>query len=59
MGAAYLAGLEVGIWSSREEVAELWTAEGYFEPQMGAAERHHRLQDWRRAVERTLGWASG
>ena len=58
MGAAYLAGLEVGIWASREEVAELWAAERRFEPQMGSAERHHRMQDWRRAVERTLGWAT-
>ncbi len=58
LGAAYIAGLEVGIWSSREEVGELWRAERVFEPRMGAAERHRHLRQWRRAVERTLGWAT-
>ena len=58
LGAAYIAGLEVGIWSSLEEVGELWRAERVFEPGMGAAERHRRLREWRRAVERTLGWAA-
>jgi glycerol kinase len=58
LGAAYIAGLEVGIWSSLEEVGELWRAERVFEPRMGPAERHTRLRQWRRAVERTLGWAA-
>jgi glycerol kinase len=58
LGAAYIAGLEVGIWSSLEEVGELWQAERAFEPRMGPAERHTRLRQWRRAVERTLGWAA-
>lgn len=58
LGAAYLAGLTTGIWSSTDEVAELWHPERVFEPRLGGAERHRRLRDWRRAVERTLGWAS-
>jgi glycerol kinase len=58
LGAAYIAGLEVGVWTSLEEVGELWQAERVFEPRMGAAERHRRLREWRRAVERTLGWAA-
>ena len=58
MGAAYLAGLEAGIWASRDEVASLLRVDREFEPRMGSAERHHRLSDWRKAVGRTLGWAA-
>jgi glycerol kinase len=58
LGAAYIAGLEVGVWSSLDEVAALWRPERVFEPRMGSAERHRKLREWRRAVERTLGWAS-
>ena len=58
LGAAYLAGLTAGIWSSIDEVAELWRPERVFEPRLGSAERHRRLREWRRAVERTLGWAA-
>ncbi len=58
LGAAFLAGLEAGIWSGTEEVAELWRPERIFEPRLGSAERHRRLRDWRKAVERTLGWAN-
>ena len=58
LGAAYLAGLESGIWSSIEEVAELRQVDRVFEPRLSSAERHTRLAHWRRAVERTLNWAS-
>lgn len=57
LGAAYLAGLEAGVWGSTEEVAALWRADRTFEPQLSSAARHSRLAHWRRAVERTLGWA--
>lgn len=57
LGAAYLAGLESGIWASNEEVAALWRPERVFEPRTSSAERHHQLRRWRRSVERTLGWA--
>jgi glycerol kinase len=58
LGAAYLAGLEAGIWQSYDEIAALRQTERTFEPQLSAAERHSRLAHWRRAVERTLGWAT-
>lgn len=58
LGAAYLAGLEAGVWSSNAEVDSLRETERVFEPQLSAAERHTRLSQWRRAVERTLGWAT-
>jgi len=58
LGAAYLAGLEAGIWASNDEVGELWQAERVFEPRLSPAERGNHLARWRRAVGRTLGWAS-
>jgi glycerol kinase len=58
LGAAYLAGLESSVWSSIEEVAELRQVDRTFEPQLSPAERHARLAQWRRAVERTLDWAT-
>ena len=58
LGAAYLAGLTAGIWQSTAEVASLWREDRRFEPSIGADERAARLVQWRRAVERTLGWAA-
>jgi glycerol kinase len=56
LGAAYLAGLGVGVWSSEEEVAERWRPEAEFLPgDTEGAER--RYEGWLRAVERSLGWA--
>ena len=58
LGAAYLAGLETGVWASNEEIAGLRRVDRVFEPRLSAAERSARLHHWRRAVERTLGWAA-
>ncbi|HEY5477654.1 MAG TPA: glycerol kinase GlpK, partial [Tepidiformaceae bacterium] len=58
MGAAFLAGLGRGIWQSEDEVASLWRAERTFTPRMGPAQRAEALKAWRKAVGRTLGWAS-
>lgn len=56
LGAACLAGLAVGYWSSREEIAGRWRAERRFEPAM-TRERAQALQaGWRRALERAKGW---
>jgi len=57
MGAAYLAGIGAGIWSGEDEVAALWQPGEIFEPGLGIFQRRDRLTEWRRAVERTLGWA--
>jgi glycerol kinase len=57
LGAAYLAGLAVGFWQSRDELAARWKMKRRYEPQMTEAERgrlHHR---WLRAVERAKDWA--
>ncbi|SNS21942.1 glycerol kinase [Noviherbaspirillum humi] len=57
LGAAYLAGLAVGFWSSREEIAAQWQVDRRFEPAMAAAEARQRLATWRRAVDRSREWA--
>jgi glycerol kinase len=57
LGAAYLAGLTVDLWKSREEVARHWKPERRFEPRMEAAERASRMARWREAVARARGWA--
>jgi len=57
LGAAYLAGLAAGYWSSLSEIASMWKAEKTFEPKIRADERDRLYKVWRRAVERALGWA--
>jgi glycerol kinase len=57
LGAAYLAGLTVNLWKSREEVARQWRAERRFEPRMGPSQRENLMTRWRDAVGRARGWA--
>ncbi|NIM35833.1 MAG: glycerol kinase GlpK [Hydrotalea flava] len=58
LGAAYLAGLAVGFYSSRAEIAALWQMDRTFEPQATAAETNHLLEGWHRAVRATIHWAN-
>ncbi|MGH9286378.1 MAG: FGGY-family carbohydrate kinase, partial [Acidimicrobiales bacterium] len=55
LGAAFLAGLGTGVWSSTEEVADTWRLERRFEPTAGVRDdgSHDR---WLRAVARSRGW---
>ena len=57
LGAAYLAGLTVDLWKSRDELASHWKAERRFEPRMAPAERQARMSRWREAVARARSWA--
>jgi glycerol kinase len=56
LGAAYLAGLAVGYWESPEQIAQQWTVERTFEPQMSTDQRDTLYAGWQRAVERAKGW---
>jgi glycerol kinase len=56
LGAAYLAGLATGFWSSEHEVAEHWAIDRTFEPNMSADEREKLYAGWKRAVERSMHW---
>jgi glycerol kinase len=57
LGAAYLAGLAVGYWSSQEEIAQQWSIERTFEPRMSVDERETLYNGWQKAVARSLKWA--
>jgi glycerol kinase len=54
-GAACLAGLATGVWSSPRELAKCWKAEKSFAPQNTSREQG-RLAEWRRAVDRAKAW---
>lgn len=57
LGAAYLAGLAEGVWSSTEEIAGLWSADAEFRPSVPPGESDPPYAGWRRAVERSMRWA--
>jgi glycerol kinase len=58
LGAAYLAGLGVGFWSSLAELSRNWQVERRFEPRMSRDEATTRLRRWSHAVDRSRQWAS-
>ncbi len=58
LGAAFLAGLAEGVWSSPDEAADAWQAEAAFEPTRPPSDSDHLVAEWHRAVERSKGWAS-
>jgi len=57
LGAAYLAGLATGVWSSTDEIAEGWKAAAEFEPRAARDEVDSAYALWQKAVERSKGWA--
>lgn len=57
MGAAYLAGLAVGYWSSKEDVIKNWQISKVFNPQMEQEEKEKRIRGWNKAVKYSYGWA--
>jgi glycerol kinase len=57
LGAAYLAGLAIGLWPSPEAIAAQWEEERRFEPQMDPAAAAALIARWREAVRRSLRWA--
>jgi glycerol kinase len=56
LGAAYLAGLAVGYWRDREEIAGLQRIERRFEPAMPAGRSRELYEGWRKAVRATLAF---
>ena len=59
LGAACLAGLAIGFWKSREEIAARWVVDRRFEPQRSASEMQEVQGHWQRAVQRSMRWAEG
>ena len=58
LGAAYLAGLATGYFTSREEIAENWQLEREFTHKMGDNTRERLLKGWKKAIRCALFWAS-
>jgi glycerol kinase len=56
LGAAFLAGLGTGVWSSTDELRETWALDRRFEPSGDRAAADAAHARWRDAVERAKGW---
>ena len=56
LGAAYLAGLAVNFWHSKEEIAQHWQVAETYKPQMSAEDREARYAGWQRAVTATIAF---
>ncbi len=57
LGAAYLAGLAVGFWSSPSQVSKNWQVDRVFEPSMSRERVATMRGEWARAVQRSLAWS--
>ncbi len=56
LGAAYLAGLAVKFWDSKEVIAKKWAIDREFEPQMAESKRTDLYSGWKKAVGRAAKW---
>ncbi|PRX27160.1 glycerol kinase [Orenia metallireducens] len=56
LGAAYLAGLAVGYWDSKEEVLSKREIDKVFEPEMEEEKKEKLYAGWQKAVKRSMGW---
>lgn len=57
LGAAYLAGLATGVWKNTDEIKTLWRCDTFFEPDMDEKKRDELIENWHKAVSRSLNWA--
>jgi len=58
LGAAYAAGLAVGFWSGFDDLRTRWKSDKTWQPAMSKPERDRRILQWRKAVQRAIGWES-
>jgi len=56
LGAAYLAGLAVGYWKDKDDIAAKWQIDRTFKPEMESETRDNLYKGWKKAVERALNW---
>ena len=56
LGAAYLAGLAVGFWKDRNEIAEHWRLDRLFEPDMEESVREELYKGWKKAIYATIAF---
>jgi glycerol kinase len=58
LGAAYAAGLAVGVWKSQDELKQNWKERERWVPRLDPVRRDALKADWKRAVSRTLDWVA-
>jgi glycerol kinase len=58
LGAAFAAGLAVGVWSGLDELKALWKEEGRFQPLMNQSDREKNWNGWKKAITKSMGWVS-
>lgn len=56
LGAAYLAGLAVGFWSSKDEIKKNWAVDRLYTNTMPHTKREELYDGWKKAVSRSKGW---
>ncbi len=56
LGAAYAAGLAVGIWKDQHELLDYWQKDAEWTPQLPADQSAQMFKQWKKAVERTFNW---
>ena len=56
LGAAYAAGIAVGVWEGEQAVIDNWAEGKRWEPQEDEAERERQFRNWKKAVTKTLDW---
>ena len=56
LGAAYLAGLAVGVWASKEDLKSSWKLDRRFSPTMAPEKAAKYYAGWRKAVKHSLHW---
>jgi glycerol kinase len=56
LGAAYLAGLAVGYWESRDDIAKQWAVDRAFEPKMNSDKREELYSGWKKAVHAAMAF---
>ena len=54
LGAAYLAGLQAGVFDSLDDIVRNWRKHSHFDPKITAPERRKLLSGWKAAIQRTL-----
>ena len=57
MGAAYLAGLAVGYWKTKDDVLNNWAIDNEFKPEMCPQKAQELIDGWKKAVRCSFGWA--
>lgn len=55
-GAAFAAGLSQGVWSSLDEISELWAEDVQVLPNLSDSDRQELKRSWKKAIDRSVGW---